>query len=121
MTRPPTIVIVSLCAIAITGLFFAISATVGGSGAAGAMFLSLPLAAFACTKGWRHSRTALFLFSLGAMAPLMVGVVLTWPHVLDAAPYAVAIAALFGGLAGMLAPTSRAWYASLSAHRLLDL
>ena len=36
-------------------------------------------------------------------------------------PFVAAISALVGGLAGMLAPTARAWYASVSAHRLLDI
>ena len=119
--RPPTIVIVSLAAIAITGFVFAGTATVGGAAASGAMFLLLPLSAFACLKAWRYSRTALFLFSLGAMVPLMIGVALTWPHYLSSAPYVVGISALFGGLAGMLSPIARAWYASRSAHKLLDL
>ena len=119
--RPPTIVIASLSAIAITGLVFATTATFGGSASAGAMFLLLPLSALCCLKAWRYSRTALFLFSLGAMAPLMVGVALTWPQLLSVAPYAVAIGTLFGGLAGMLSPTARAWYASRFAHKLLDL
>ena len=119
--RPPTIVIASLSASAITGLVFASTASFGGSASAGAMFLLLPLSALCCLKAWRFSRTALFLFSLGAMVPLMIGVMLTWPHLLPAAPYAAGIGALFGGLAGMLSPTARAWYASLSAHKLLDL
>ena len=119
--RPPTIVIVSLSAIAITGLVFAATATFGGAPAIGALYLALPVFALSCLKAWRFSRTALFLFSFGAMVPLMVGVMLTWPAVLACAPYIVGIGALVGGLAGMLSPTSRAWYASLSAHKLLDL
>ena len=119
--RPPKIVIASLCAIAITGCVFAITASSGGAAAVGALYLSLPLSAASCLKAWRYSRTALFVASLCAMAPLMVGVVITWPHLLSAAPYAAAITALFGGLAGMLSPTARAWYASLSAHRFLGL
>jgi hypothetical protein len=119
--RPPTIVIVSLCAIAITGLLFAITASIGGAAAVGALYLLLPLSAASCLKAWRFSRTALFLASLAAMAPLMVGVVITWPHPLSVAPYIAGITALFGGLAGMLSPTARAWYASLSAHRFLGL
>ena len=119
--RPPTIVIASLSAIAITGLVFATTATFGGSASSGAMFLFLPLSALCCLKAWRYSRTALFLVSLGAMVPLMIGVMLTWPALLSIAPYAAGIGTLFGGLAGMLSPTARAWYASLSAHKLLDL
>lgn len=119
--RPPTIVIVSLCMIAITGSVFAVSASTGGAPAVGALFLALPLSALGCLKAWRYSRTALFLSSFGAMAPLMVGMLITWPHVLNGAPYVAGIAGLFGGLAGMLSPTARTWYASLSAHRLLDL
>ena len=119
--RPPTIVIASLSAIAVTGSVFATTATLGGGAGIGAMFLTLPLSAFACLKALRFSRTALFLFSLGAMTPMIVGVLITWPHSLSVAPYAVGISALFIGLAGMLSPTARAWYASLSAHKLLDL
>jgi hypothetical protein len=55
------------------------------------------------------------------MVPLMVGVAVTWPDLRQGAPYIVAISALVSGLAGMLAPTARAWYASVSAHRLLDI
>ncbi len=121
MTRPPTIVIASLGAIAITGLLVAIAATSGGSGGAGAFFLTLPATAACSLRAWRHSRTALFLCSFGAMLPLMAGVGLTWPDLIGGAPYVAAITALVGGLAGMLAPTSRAWYASVSAHRLLDI
>ena len=120
MIRPPTIVIASLGAIAITGLLVAFAATSGGSGGAGAFFLTLPAAAGCSLRAWRYSRTALFLCSFGALLPLMAGVGLTWPNVLDGAPYIAAITAIVGGLAGMLAPTARAWYASVSAHRLLD-
>jgi hypothetical protein len=119
--RPPRIVIASLCAIAITGIVFAVTATVGGAAVVGALFLSLPLSALSCLRAWRFSRTALFLFSFGAMAPLMVGVLLAWPHWLGGAPHIAGLTALIGGLAGMLSPAARAWYASLSAHRLLDL
>ena len=119
--RPPTIVIVSLTAIAITGLVFAATATSGGAPAIGALYMALPIFALSCLRAWRFSRTALFLFSFGAMVPLMVGVMLTWPAVLSSAPYIIGISALVAGLAGMLSPTARAWYASLSAHKLLDL
>ena len=119
--RPPTIVIVSLVAIAITGLVFAVTASIGGAPAIGALYVSLPLFALSCLRAWRFSRTALFLFSFGAMVPLMVGVMLTWPNVLAVAPYVLGVGALVGGLAGMLSPQARAWYASLSAHKLLDL
>ena len=121
MMRPPTIVIASLSAIAVTGSVFATTAAVGGGAAAGAVFLTLPLSAVACLKALRYSRTALFLFSLGAMTPMIIGVLITWPHLQGVAPYAVGISALFGGLAGMLSPTARNWYAALSAHKLLDL
>jgi hypothetical protein len=119
--RPPRVVIVSLAAIAITGIVYAGTSIFGGAGASGAMFLLLPLSALCCLRAWRYSRTGLFVCSLGAMAPLMVGVVLTWPDMRGGAPYMAGISALFGGLAGMLSPTARAWYASLSAHKLLDL
>jgi hypothetical protein len=121
MTRPPTIVIASLSAIAITGLLVAVAATSGGSGGASAFFLTLPAAAAASLRAWRYSRTALYLCSFGCMVPLMVGVAVTWPDLRQGAPYIVAISALVSGLAGMLAPTARAWYASVSAHRLLDI
>lgn len=119
--RQPTIVIVSLGAIAITGVVFAVTASTSGAAAVGTLYLSLPLSAISCLRAWRFSRTALFVFSLGAMVPLMVGVMITWPHIVSGAPYFSGIAALFGGLAGMLSPSARAWYASLSAHRFLGL
>lgn len=119
--RPPTIVIASLSAIAITGLFFAITSVFGGAGGIAALYAALPVAAYACSRVKRFSRTALFLMSLGAMGPLMVGVMITWPHLAAAAPYLFGIGALFGGLAGMLSPVARSWHATANAYRLLDL
>jgi hypothetical protein len=119
--RPPTIVIASLSAIAITGMFFAITSLFGGAGGIAALYAALPVAAFACSRVKRFSRTSLFLVALAAMGPLMVGVMLTWPHLGAAAPYLLGIGALFGGLAGMLSPIARAWHATASAYRLLDL
>lgn len=119
--RPPTVVIVSLSGIAITGMFFAIAALISGAGAVTVLFLSLPLFALACFRVKRYSRTALFVGSLAAMAPLMAGVVINWPDLGSGAPYLAAITALFAGLAGMLSPVARAWHATASAHRLLDL
>lgn len=119
--RAPVIVLASLSAIAITGVVFAVTTAVGGALIYGALFLLLPLSAAACLRTIRYSRTALFICSLGAMVPLIVGVLLTWPQLGDAAPYLAGVIAIFGGLAGMLSPTARAWHASASAHRLLDL
>ena len=121
MMRPPTIVIASLSAIAITGLFFAITSVFGGAGPIAALYAALPVAAYACSRVKRLSRTALFLVSLAAMAPLMVGLMITWPNLGAAAPYLLGIGAIFGGLAGMLSPIARAWHATASAYRLLDL
>ena len=59
--------------------------------------------------------------ALAAMAPLMVGLILTWPSLGSALPYLAGLAAIFGGLAGMLTPVARSWHASANAHRLLDL
>lgn len=119
--RPPTIVIASLSAIAVTGMFFALTSVFGGAGAPAALFLTLPLSAYACYRVKRYARTALFITSLMAMAPLMVGVMLTWPQLGSSALYLAGVAALFSGLAGMLSPVARSWHASANAHRLLDL
>ncbi len=120
MTRAPTIVIASLSAIAVTGVFFSIAAVISGVGPVTFLFISLPIAAAACLRVRRYSRTALFVGALASMAPLMVGVVLSWPDVGSGAPYYAGIAALFGGLAGMLSLEARAWHATESAHRLLE-
>jgi hypothetical protein len=119
--RAPTIVIASLSAIAITGLFFAIATIISGAGAMTFLFLSLPVAAASCLRVKRHSRTALFIGSLASMAPLMVGVMLSWPDIGNGMPYYLGIVTLFAGMAGMLSPEARAWHATESAHRLLDL
>ncbi len=119
--RPPTIVIASLSAIAVTGMFFAIATVISGAGAVTFLFLTLPVAAAACHRVKRYSRTALFVGSLASMAPLMVGVVLTWPDLGSGMPYCIGIGVLFAGLAGMLSPEARAWHATERAHRLLEL
>jgi hypothetical protein len=115
------VVVVSLSAIAVTGSFFAITSVLGGGAAVAALFLSLPVCAVSCLRVKRYSRTALFVTSLAAMAPLMVGMMLTWPAFSTGFPYVAGLTALFGGLAGMLTPEARTWHASESAHRLLDL
>lgn len=115
------VVIASLSAIAVTGSFFAITSVLGGGGAVAALFLSLPVCAVSCLRVKRYSRTALFIASLAAMAPLMVGMMLTWPELSTGFPYVVGLTALFGGLAGMLTPEARTWHASERAHRLLGL
>ncbi|MDZ7629858.1 MAG: hypothetical protein U5K74_00520 [Gemmatimonadaceae bacterium] len=119
--RPPMIVIASLGAIAVTGTFFAMTSLFGGAAAVAALFLLLPVSAAACYRVRRYSRTALFIASLAAIAPLMVGLLLTWPQLDSGFPYLAGIGALVGGLAGMLTPAARAWHATESAHRLLDL
>ena len=48
-------------------------------------------------------------------------VLLTWPQLTATAPYLAGAMAIFGGLSGMLSHTARTWYASSSAHRLLDI
>ena len=117
MTRPPTTVIASLAAIAIAGIVFAITTALGGAPVVGALFLTLPLAAAASARVVRLSRPALFAVSLLAQAPLAVGVMLTWPQVSGMLPYVAGMLTITGGLAGMLTPAARAWYASVSAHR----
>lgn len=119
--RPPTIVIASLSAIAVTGAFFFLTSLVGDPSAVSVLFLALPLSVAACYRVKRHARTALFVTALAAMAPLMVGLILTWPSLGSALPYLAGLAAIFGGLAGMLTPVARSWHASANAHRLLDL
>ncbi len=119
--RAPTIVIASLSAIAVTGVFFSIATLISGAGAVTLLFGLLPFAAIACLRVKRYSRTALFVASLASMAPLMVGVVLSWPDIGGGMPYYAGIVALFAGLAGMLSPEARSWHALESAHRLLDL
>jgi hypothetical protein len=119
--RPPTIVIASLSAIAVTGAFFFLTSLAGDFSAMSVFFLALPLSAAACHRVKRHARTALFVIALVAMAPLMVGLMLTWPALGSALPYLAGLAAIFSGLAGMLTPIARTWHASANAHRLLDL
>lgn len=120
MMRPPTIVIASLSAIAVTGAFFFLTSLTGDASVISVLFLALPLSAAACFRVVRHARTAVFLSALAAMAPLMVGLLLTWPNLGSSAPYLAGMAAIFSGLAGMLSPVARAWHASANAYRLLE-
>lgn len=120
MMRPPPVVIASLAAIALTGVVFAVTATTGGAPLVGAAFLTLPLSAAACSRALRRARPALFAVSLLSLAPMLVGVLLTWPHVIGLLPYAVGALAVIGGLAGMLTPVAREWHAATAARRHLD-
>lgn len=121
MNRAPLTVFASLCAIAFSGVLFAVTSAVGGAPAAGLLFLLLPLSAYGCLRAVRLSRMAMFVASIGAFAPLMIGVMMTWPDVPGALPYVVGATAIFAGLCGMLTHTARSWYASARAHGLLDL
>lgn len=118
--RPPPVVIASLAAIALTGVTFAITATTGGAPLTGVAFLTLPLAAAACSRALRRARVALFVVSLLAMAPMLVGVLLTWPDITGLLPYAIGMAAIIGGLGGMLSTAAREWHATTAARRHLD-
>jgi hypothetical protein len=111
----------SLSVIGLVGVCFAITSAVGGSVPMAVLFASLGGTAYACLKLWRWSRTALFLCALASMAPLLVGVMLTWPHVASGLPYLLGVAGVFGGLAGMLSRSAREWHASAKAHRLIGL
>ena len=121
MMQYPRIVIGSLGAITVTGLFFAVAAAMGGAPAAGALFLLLPGSVVACTRAIRYSRSVVVGTVIGATLPLVVGVAVTWPDVPAAAPYLIGIVALWCGLSGLLSHTGRAWYASLRARRLIGL
>lgn len=118
---PPPIVVASLGAIASTGLFFAVTATLSGGALVGAFFLLLPVAAWATWRTKRGARGALLTCALLATLPLQMGVVLTWPHLLDALPSIAGLLALLGGVAGMITHRARHWYASWRAHRIVDL
>lgn len=120
MTKPPTIVLASLGAIAIPGLLFAVTTALDGAPGVGALFLLLPASAFACLRALRLARTAMFFAAIGALGPLFVGVMLTWPDLVAGLPYATGATAIFTGLCGMLTPVARAWHASARAHGLLD-
>ncbi len=120
MTRPPTIVLASLVAIAVPGVLFAVTTALGGAPGVGALFLLLPLTAYACYRALRLARTAMFLAAIGALGPLFVGVMLTWPDFASGVPYLAGATAIFAGLCGMLSPTARAWHATERAHGLLD-
>jgi hypothetical protein len=119
--RPPLVVQASLGAIGCVGATFALTSTIGGSAPAALLFASVACSAYACLHLWRWSRTALFICSLASMAPLIVGVTLTWPQVSGGLPYLLGVAGVFGGLAGMLSRSAREWHASAKAHRLIGL
>jgi hypothetical protein len=121
MMPVPRVVLASLSAIGSAGAVFSVSTALGGAPGVSAMYLTLPLAAAACFRVLRFARFSLFLVSILAMAPLMVGVVLTWPHVPGVLPYAAGMVTIFAGLSGMLSPVAREWHASVSAHRLLGI
>ena len=121
MTPPPPIVTISLGAIAVTGLLFAVAATAGGGPLVGTLFLLLPIAAWATWRTKRGARDALVACALLATLPLQLGVMLTWPHLNDALPSIAGLVAIIGGAMGMLSHTARHWYASTRAHRVVGL
>ena len=121
MTSPPPVVAISLSAIAGTGLLVAIAATVGDGLLVGALFLLLPLAAWATWRTKRGARGALIVCALLATLPLQMGVMLTWPHPDDALPAIAGLLAIIGGVIGMLTHTARHWYASARAQRVVGL
>ncbi|HYW52250.1 MAG TPA: hypothetical protein VE861_16655 [Gemmatimonadaceae bacterium] len=119
--QAPTIVFASLGAIAITGAIFAATTLLGGAPGIATLFLLMPVTAVACLRAVRRARTALFAVSIGATAPLMVGIVLTWPTLGGMAPYLAGMGAIVGALGGMLSRPARDWHASVSAHRRIGL
>lgn len=119
--RAPTIVFASLGAIAITGSIFAVSTVRAGTPGIAMLFLLMPVTAAACLRALQRSRVALFTVSIGATAPLMVGIVLTWPAISGMVPYLAGIGAIVGALGGMLSRPARDWHASVSAHRQIGL
>jgi hypothetical protein len=118
--RAPAIVSIPLCMIAAIGLLFAITTVVSGTWHVAAFFMLLPTAAFACYRLLRWSRTFLFVVSLGAVAPLAAGIVISWPERNVAVLYFLPIAGIFCALAVLLSREAREWHASAKAHRLLD-
>jgi len=120
MTRPPLIVLASLGAIAVPGLVFAATSAAGGAPLVGALFLLLPVSAYGCLRAMKYSRSALFISALGALAPLFVGVMMTWPEFAVGLPYMAGAIAIVSGLGGLLAPSARIWYAGGRARALLD-
>jgi hypothetical protein len=121
MIPTPTVVLASLVAIAIPGLLFAVTTALDGAPGVGALFLLLPLTAYGCLRALKFARTAMFLVSLAALAPLVVGVIMTWPEASSSLPYIAGGGAIVAGLSGMLTPTARTWHASKRAHNLLDI
>jgi len=121
MTPPPPIVAISLGAIAVTGLLFAITATTGGGPLVGALFLLLPVAAWTTWHTKRGARGALITCALLATLPLQMGLMLTWPHLDGALPSIAGLLAILGGVAGMLTHSARHWYATTRAHRVVGL
>lgn len=117
----PAIVLTSLAAIGVTGSLFAVTSTIGGSPGIGVLFLLLPLAAHACLRARRHARTALFIVSLAATAPMTAGIVITWPSLGAGMPYLAGVATIVSGLAGLLSRTAREWHAAARAHRHIGL
>ena len=121
MTQSPLIVKLSLGAIAVSGSSFAMMATVGGGAPVGALFLLLPVGAWATWRTKRGARSMLITCALVATLPLQMGAMLTWPHLDDAAAEIMGLIAIVGGVAGMLTHAARHWYASARAHRVVGL
>lgn len=121
MTYPPPIVVVSLIAIAVPGLVLAIVVFIAGWPQISALFLLLPIMAWATWHAKRGARGTLFTCALLATMPLQSGVLLAWPHLSDALPALAGLVAIVGGLIGMLTRTSRDWYAAARAHRAVGL
>lgn len=120
MNRPPTIVSVSLGAVAVPGVLFAVTTALDGAPGVSAFYLLMPLTAFGCLRALKHARTAMFIAALVALGPLFVGVLLTWPDARSGVPYIAGAAAIVSGLGGMLTKTARVWHASERARGLLD-
>ena len=121
MTHTPPIVKLSLGAIAVTGSYLAMMATVGGGPLIGALFLLLPVGAWATWRTKRGARSMLITCALVATLPLQMGAMLTWPHLDDAVAEIAGLVAIVGGVAGMLSHAARHWYASARAHRVVGL
>jgi hypothetical protein len=121
MIPPPTVVLASLGAIALPGLLFAVTTALDGAPGVGALFLLLPLSAYGCFRAVKLARAAMFVVAMGALGPLFVGIMMTWPEASSSVPYIAGAGAIIAGLSGMLSPTARAWHASKRAHGLLDI
>lgn len=119
MIRPPRSVIIALGATTLTGVFFGISSASGGALPMAMLFLVLPVWCSGVWRGIRGARRGLVIFSLLALAPLAVGIALTWPEPRATAPYLLGIAALLGGIAGILTPQARRWHAAMTARRAI--